>query len=247
VLTAKLENKAGAKASKPLSAADARVNLKDVETAVAKLETELRQAEADLAGSYSSGNVAHIATLRARRDALYQQQAGLAQDLSWARDALTAAEGRDSAAALEQEIAALSAKYVASRTGADAALEGVAAMHRELVGLHGERHALETKLAAHARRFGSAPQMLAATDLLRAPTGFVGVFERVVQAMERIATHRAFLGDATTEAEATQRRYTEEWQQERANRNRMADEIDRKVAKGKAQIFRIARRPGAAA
>jgi hypothetical protein len=233
MLSVTLENKGGraAKAKLP-TVTEARENLVDVERANATLEADLRQVMSDLAGAYGSGNTGQLASLRARRDALYQQQAGLAQDLTMAQETLKAAEGREGAKALEQDKAALIAKYQEAGKRAEAVLQGMEAAYRELLALGGEHQTLVAKLAAHTRRFGSAPADFLSTDVLRVKVGYLAVFERATRALAAVRQHREFLGDAPTEAVADHRQQAEWYKQERERRERIADKNAAKAGLG---------------
>ena len=189
----------------------------------ATLEDDLARVTAELESAYNTGTSGQLASLRARRDALYQQQAGLAQDLQMALATLKAAEGREGERALEREKAALIAKYVDAGKRAEAALEGMAAAHGELLALNGEHQSLSARLATHARRFGSAPDDFLSSDVLRVRTGFLGIFEKAAKALERIREHREFLGDAPTEAVAMQRFHSAQYRQHREAIGRIAD------------------------
>ena len=221
MLNLKLENKA-AKPVRTADPAEARDNLQEAEAELARMEADARKAEAEIQAAYSAGNTAKLKELRTKRDALWNRHGGLVQDVEAAKAALLAAEEAEGARVLEREIATLPPKYAAMAERVDAQLEAMAALYREVVALHGEHAAVVAKREAHARRYGSAPEVTMAADLLRWPHGFLGALERVTKAITRLAQHRAFLGDAKTVREATWRMNNEEYRTRREQIERMA-------------------------
>jgi hypothetical protein len=224
MLTDMLENKA-ARPAKARSAGSAREDLVEAQARLTKLDADIQRVEGEVAAARGTGNDVQLRKLLAQRGSLWSQHASYSEDVVHAEAALKAAEGAEAEAVLEREIKALYAKYVEAAKHGDAALAGMAAVHGELLALNGEHQALSQRLAAHQRRFGSAPADFIATDAMRTEVGFVAVFERAVKVIARLKNHRAFLGDAKTEAEARRRWNTQEYRTRQAQLERMAARV----------------------
>jgi hypothetical protein len=204
--------------------ATARTRLEDLESALQEVETRRAKADAELAAAYRSENAATVQRLRAARDTLYGQEAGLAQDIAQARDAVQEAEEANTVHALEVEAERLTAAYGALAPEVEqwlAAGAALAAKNTELYRAFGvwEQHVFRHQ--CRHERDGVWPKPVATCvreDALRMPANLVsGILDKAAAMHTEVERFRAWLGKCPTvrQREWEQR---EEW---RKNEPRM--------------------------